>query len=413
VTAAAIVAPLLFMAAGGGRSAQAQLMSRRDPATLSFASDSLRIYLMTMGQGDEIYELFGHDAIWVHDPTKGIDTVYNWGVFDFNTPGFVGRFLLGDMRYMMLGEPLDLTIAFYKSLNRQVWVQELDLTDTEKQALVAFIHWNARPENATYRYDYYRDNCSTRVRDAIDRVTGGQIRAQLKAIKTDETYRSHSLRLMQRNKPIVVGVDLLLGRPTDFKLTADEAAFLPVPLMNHLRAVKLDGGKRPLFKESFVFNEATRPPEPDRAPRLWMALVPLGIALAALVYWLGLGLQTGRRRRIAAFTISFLSAVFGILGTIITLLVTITDHVAAHANENMFMLNPLWLVVAAMAPMMILRAASKPWVVTLARLAAAIACGAVLIHLIGLSRQPNWDAIGLLLPVELAIAWILGQVRAA
>jgi hypothetical protein len=413
VTAAAIVAPLTASAAVAPGQGTRSAPTADAKSAIPYQRDSLRIYLMTMGVGEDVYELFGHNALWVHDPTQPMDTVYNWGVFDFRTPGFIGRFMLGHMQYMMAGDPIDATIQFYRSLNRQVWVQELDLTDAEKKELVAFLHWNVRPENATYRYDYYRDNCSTRVRDAIDRVTGGQIRPQLKAIKTNETYRGHTLRLMQGDRALVSGVELLLGRPTDVKLSADETSFLPVELLKHLHAVKLDGGRRSLFKRGFVLNEATRPPEPTQVPRLWMAFGSLGIALAALVLWLGRGLREGRRRRVAAFTVSFLAAVLGILGTIITLLVTITDHVAAHSNENMFMLNPLWLVVAAMAPMMILRGAAKQWVVTLARLAAAIGCGALLIHLIGLSRQPNWDAIGLLLPIELAIAWVLGQRRVA
>jgi Domain of unknown function (DUF4105) len=413
LTAGAFAASLMFIAADGQMTlAFAQPASRpartpSDPATLAFTSDSPRIYLMTMGQGDQVYELFGHDALWVHDPTQAMDTVYNWGVFSFDQPHFVLRFLHGDMEYLMLGEPLDVTIAAYKILNRQVWVQELNLTDTERKALVTFLHWNARPENATYRYDYYRDNCSTRVRDAIDRVTGGQVRAQLRAIKTDETYRSHSLRLMQGNEPMVSGVELVLGRPTDVRLSADETSFLPVELLKHLRTVRLDGGKRPLFKEEFVLNEATRPPEPTRAPRLWIWFAPIGVLLTALVLWLSAHAETVGRRRALAATIAILAAIFGILGSVIAALITLTDHVAAHGNENIFMLNPLWLVIAVLGPMVILRRRARTTAVLLVRVAAAAGGVAVLLHLVGLSRQPNWDAIALVLPVELAIAWVL------
>src|SRR5687768_6828008 len=173
------------------------------PAQPPAAADSgIRVTLLTMGQGDQVYELFGHNALWIHDPALPYDIVYNWGVFDFRTPGFLGRFLLGDMRYMMAGETIENTIANYKYLNRRVWAQELDLTVAEKRALVDYVNWNARPENVQYRYDYYLDNCSTRVRDALDRVLGGRLRTYLKGIPTDETYRSHSLRLMQGQKPI-------------------------------------------------------------------------------------------------------------------------------------------------------------------------------------------------------------------
>jgi hypothetical protein len=377
-----------------------------DPTLRAVSSDSLRIYLMTMGPGDEIWELFGHDAIWVHDPTQAIDTVYNWGVFDFSQPHFILNFLRDRNTYSMDGDPLDATIAFYHRLNRQVWAQELNLTATEKKSLIDFIHWNVRPENATYRYDYYLDNCSTRVRDVIDRATGGQIRAQLKAIKTAETYRSHSLRLMQRMPGIVAGVELLLGRPTDVKLSADQASFLPVQLMNHLRSVNLDGGRRPLFKDEFVVNEATRPPEPTTVPKLWLWFAPIALALSALVLWLSGTFGSPRPRR-AAFTMSFLSAMIGLLGTIITGLMTLTDHTAARPNENFFMLNPLWLIIAVLAPMMILRPRPRRVARGIISLALGLACVAVISHLVFLSRQSNWDVIVLVLPVELAIGWTL------
>ena len=183
--------------------------------------------------------------------------------------------------------------------------------------------------------------------------------------------------------------------------------------MTHLRAVRLDGGRRSLFREEFVINEATRPAEPDHVPRLWLWFAPIGLALAALVLWLSQGLRSGGRRRTAAFTISFLAAVIGILGTIITALVALTDHTAAHANENFFMLNPLWLVIAALTPAMILHQRPRHKSVVLVSITAVLACAAVLIHLGGWSRQGNWDAIFLVLPVELSMAWTLARLSAA
>src|ERR1041385_272799 len=232
--------------------------------------DSLRLYLLTMDPGDDVYELFGHNAIWVHNPSQAIDSVYNWGVFSFDQPHFVLRFLRGKMEFYMVPDRFDLTLAEYRQRNRTVWAEELNLTPAEKKSLVDFMHWNMRPENSAYRYNYYLDNCSTRVRDALDRVTGGQIRAQLKRIPADETYREHSLRLMQGMHAMVSGVELLLGEPTDAKLSADEASFLPGQLRRYLLPLKLDGGTRPLFKSSFVVNQAVRDPEPSSPPRLWL-----------------------------------------------------------------------------------------------------------------------------------------------
>lgn len=384
-----------------------QSVSVGPPSSQPEVSDSaIKITLLTMGQGSQVYELFGHNAIWVHDPSRSFDIVYNWGVFDFRTPGFLGRFLLGDMRYMMAGETLENTLRHYAYLNRQVWAQELNLTPAEKRQLVDYIRWNALPENAQYRYDYYLDNCSTRVRDAIDRVLGGQLRAYLRAIPTEESYRSHSLRLMQGDKLMVTGVEMALGRPTDVKVTADQASFLPVQLMQYVRGLKLDGGTRPLVAREYVMNEATRAPEAESLPAMWKALVPIGLLLGGLVFFLAVKLKS---RRGLATMIAMLAGLFGLIGLIITLLVTITDHVAAHGNENMFMLNPLWLILAVAGPMLVLRGRAAGVARWTSIAAAGLALCAVAIHLFGMSRQPNWDVIGLLLPSQLAIAMVLIQ----
>ena len=129
----------------------------------------LTVYLMTMGSGDKVWERFGHNAIRIVDASSGTDSVYNWGTFDFDQPNFLSRFLTGNTLYWMEGATIAETMAKYQYLNRSVWVQELDLTPAERAAVRDFIAWNARPENLYYRYDYYLDNCSTRVRDMIDR----------------------------------------------------------------------------------------------------------------------------------------------------------------------------------------------------------------------------------------------------
>ncbi|MEO7962437.1 MAG: DUF4105 domain-containing protein, partial [Gemmatimonadaceae bacterium] len=133
----------------------------------------LEMYLMTMGQGDEIWERFGHNALGIRNRSTGEDLVYNWGMFSFEQPGFVPHFLRGLMTYWMAPFDAPLTVLVYERMNRSVTVQELRLSNAQKASLRDFIEWNARDENKFYRYDYYRDNCSTRVRDALDKVLGG------------------------------------------------------------------------------------------------------------------------------------------------------------------------------------------------------------------------------------------------
>jgi hypothetical protein len=377
------------------------------PVTPPSAADSaIRIVVLTVGQGDQLYELFGHNAIWVHDPSTRTDMVFNWGVFDFNTPGFLPRFLRGDMRYTMAAETIQNTLAYYQYYNRRMWGQELDLTPAQKRSLVDFLRWNILPENRQYRYNYYLDNCSTRVRDAIDRVLGGKLRAYLQGIPTDQTYRSHSLRMMQSMPLINTGVEVALGRSNDKLLTAHQASFLPVQLMGYMKDFKIDG--RPLVLREFLVNEAARGPEPTTAPALWKGLVPIGLGLAGLLLVLSFIL----RARIATATgVALVAGIMGIVGLLIFLLATVTDHVAAHANENMWMLNPVWLVVAVA----LTRGVIKRRIGSVAKWSVLIGAGlglcAVLMHLSGLSRQPNWDVIGLLLPVQLVMAGMVLRGR--
>ena len=173
----------------------------------------LTVTLMTMGVGEQVWEEFGHNALWLgveRAPSLGgaVDVVYNWGIFDSSKPHFIPHFLQGLMLYSMGGYPLQQTLIEYRERDRAVWAQELDLTNTQKVALRDFIIWNSRPENANYRYDYYLDNCSTRVRDALDRVLGGVIRATFSGRKTDYSYRSETLRLTQRQSLLASGIDI-------------------------------------------------------------------------------------------------------------------------------------------------------------------------------------------------------------
>ena len=142
--------------------------------TPDHASAALQVFLMTFGPGRQVWERFGHNAIWIHDPVDGTDEAYNYGLFDFHQENFLLRFVRGQMWYWMAGFPAARYVAQYERDNRSVWVQELELSHDAKVELERFLRWNAEPEHRYYHYDYYRDNCSTRVRDAVDRVLSGR-----------------------------------------------------------------------------------------------------------------------------------------------------------------------------------------------------------------------------------------------
>ena len=136
-------------------------------------NDSTRLSLLTCAPGEEIYSLFGHTAIRYENPSQGIDIVFNYGLFSFNTPNFIFRFSLGETDYQLGATDYERFAAEYAFFGRSVWQQTLNLTDEEKTELIRLLQENYRPENRVYRYNFFYDNCATRPRDKIEESIAG------------------------------------------------------------------------------------------------------------------------------------------------------------------------------------------------------------------------------------------------
>ena len=312
----------------------------------------LKISLITVGPGPEIWERFGHNAIWVQDTVRGAGTMYNYGIFDFQAENFLLRFVQGRMLYRMEGFPVDL--SSYTDRNRSVWIQDLNLDPAQRDELRDFLEYNDLPENRQYRYDYYRDNCSTRVRDALDQVLRGQIQSQTNRFAAGTTFRFHTQRLSSNDVPIYTALLIALGLPVDRSITLWEEMFLPLSLQAHLREVTVrmaDGTSQPLvLAERTVFESTAAPP--DDAPPTWTSRYLLvGILIAASLVWLGVKARRGRFALGAFGGVATLwTLVVGILGTVLLGLWVVTDHQAAYWNENLFLFNPLSLALAFTLP---------------------------------------------------------------
>ena len=385
------------------------------------AGRNVTVSLVTMGNGGEVWELFGHSAIWIHDNVTGRDTVFNWGVFDSRQPHFILHFLQGLMLYQMGGDTMDQLLYAYRYLNRTVVSQELDLSTAEKDSLLHLIQINARPENIQYRYDYFVDNCATRPRDLLDMVLGGQLRAHTNK-PSGTSYRWHTMRLMQGDKPLEVGVDIGLGEPSDREITQWQEMFLPRKLHDYVATLSVrdsaSGPVHPLVRGERVLYQATgRGPEPDAPPPLDLWLWPIGLVVAALFAWIGLRARDGDAgagiRIAAALVLGLWCVAAGILGVILTLLWTVTDHVFAHANENLLLLNPLWLVLAVLVAIHLWTGRAARSTRLLAVALAGLSVLALLAHVVTLSREANWPTIGLALPAALAIAYTVARNRPA
>src|SRR5262249_20746978 len=168
--------------------------------------DELSIYPLTFGPGDHPSFKFGHNAILVRDAAAGTERVYNSGTFKFDSPWLIPEFLRGRLTYWLSVSSLETTMAAYQRENRSIFAQELALPPDAKLTLKARLEENARPENRAYRYDYFLDNCSTRVRDALDRTTLGLVHASARG-PGRLTLREQALRLTADYLPLYVALD--------------------------------------------------------------------------------------------------------------------------------------------------------------------------------------------------------------
>ena len=367
----------------------------------------LRVYLMTMGPGTLVWERFGHNAIWIHDPASPPDTAYNYGLFDFRQENFLLRFIRGQMWYWMAGLPAEPYLKTYVRDNRSVWLQELALPPAARLQLRDFLRWNERPEHRFYHYDYYEDNCSTRVRDALDRVIGGAIREQTAEVPTGTTYRFHTQRHTANDPPIFTGLLLALGPGVDRPISAWEEMFLPMALRKHVRRVTLPGpgGTRvPLVAGERTLFDSTAPVPPE-APPSWLPwYLLLGSLIGGLAARLGASRRRGGRRGLALLVLVW-GVLGGLGGVVLAILWGLTDHVMAYRNENLLQLSPLLLALALLAPLGLWGGGrAVGWARRLALLLAGMSLAGFLIQALPGLDQVNGPIIALLLPIHAGVA---------
>jgi hypothetical protein len=385
---------------------------------------ALTIYLLTIGQGDLVFQRFGHNALWIRDAARGTDVAYNWGMFDFDQPNFLGRFLTGDTRYWMEGFDALAMVRHYAEVEqRSVWAQELALTPMQRAALRDYVEWNAREENKFYRYDYYRDNCSTRVRDALDRALGGALRQALVGRPTGTSYRSHTRRLVAGDAPIYAGIQIALGRPADAPIDAWEEAFLPVRLMTYARELRVpgpDGAAIPLVRSERTLYTAPRAPERAAAPSYLVGALVVGVAIGGVLAALGRVAAQGGAG--GAPALALLGGVWllltGVLGTALLLAGTVTRHVFMARNLNLLAVNPLALVALVLLLLALgtRRPASRARAARRAEravgLVAALAAVGALLELTPLGQRSG-EVFALVLPTHLGLWWALRTLVAA
>ena len=307
--------------------------------------DDLTVNALTFGPGEHPFLKFGHNAILIQ-PRDAPGWVFNFGTFDFTDPDLIPKFLRGRFNYWLSVGGAEPTLEYYAAENRTILSQELDLSAAQKWALWQTLRENARPENRAYLYDYFYDNCSTRVRDAIDRVIDGRIRAAGRVPAT-RTLRDHALRSVADFLPEYVGLYLGLSRVTDQPIDHWAETFLPERLSDLLRTVRLpDGaGEKNLVKSEKVVYQSTRPAKPAQPPHWAIYFLAIGTAIGGGMALLGrLGRRHPSARVLLGGATSILGGILGLLGLILVCFWAFTNHRVAYANANILQFAP-WAIV--------------------------------------------------------------------
>jgi len=371
-----------------------------------------RIGLLTMSPGAEYWARFGHNAILVAEP-DGTATSYNYGYFDFAQQDFFLRFMRGRMLYQLVALPADADLAQYAAEGRGVRLQWLDLEPLRARELADFLAWNALPENADYRYDYFTANCSTKVRDALDRALGGELLQQTRSRSRGLTARSESLRLAATLPWLAVGIHLGLGPATDRPMSRWQEGFVPERLYEAVGEIHHDDG-RPLVIEDRELAAPRLPLAPAEPPRWLFHFLSLGV-IAAAVLSLGLRREPGALRSVATWSAVGFWLIGGLIGCVLAALWAGTDHTAAWANRNLLLLPPVLLLLPLAMPAL-RRARPVPrWLGVLGLLVLATTLVALVHATLALRAQQHGEWIALLLPLHAVLAerlWNGGRVRA-
>jgi hypothetical protein len=290
--------------------------------------DSTDVYIITCAPGTESYSIYGHTALRVSVRGTTIDRVYNWGIFDFSTPNFAYRFAKGRLDYMLGAYGYEDFLMEYISEGRSVWSQKLNLTGAEKERLFELINENLKPENVKYRYDFFFDNCATRVRDIVAAAATDTVIFPEKERKRQKSFR----RLVDPKQKVLpwldLGADMLLGLQADRKATPYDEMFLPDHLMNNMLSTVIvhDGVEEPLTAPVEVV--ADLPLSGSPGSNAWMPTVVFFLMLLPVLLVTFVTRRPKLEKR-ADFVIYFIYSVIALLLVFTNLF---SEHDALHFN---------------------------------------------------------------------------------
>lgn len=300
--------------------------------------ERVSISLITCSPGEIVYERFGHSAIRVRDLSGEFDFAFNYGMFDFNEPGFYIKFVKGETDYYLSYYDFEYFLHSYSRRDSHVWEQELNLTNTEKTRLIQALLENALPENRQYRYNFIYDNCSTRPRDLIEKSIDQKLIYQNDTVQ--RSFRNWVRLYVGYGEPVMLGIDLIFGRVSDKIANRQEAMFLPETLMNEFAKAEFANSKQPIVIKTNILNQKQQKEIKSNLniSLIFTLLLLLVLSLITVFEW--------KKKKYYRIIDTFIYMIYGFIGVIIFFLMFISVHPMVQQNINILWMNPLFIFSA-------------------------------------------------------------------
>ena len=327
-------------------------------------ADTWQVSLITCGPGVEVYNQFGHTAIRMKNVSRNIDLIYNYGIFSFNTPNFVLRFTLGKTDYLLGIQAYQDFVDWYAYCNRDVREQVLNLSIEEKNTLIGLLNENYKPQNRTYRYDFFYDNCATRPRDLIEKCLQSKLQYadDMTTTSTGQSFRSIVHEFTANNSWSQFGIDLCLGSEADKPISRRAMMFIPLYLEKYFDKATIlphernnnssreknknlvgekSNGTYPLITES---KQLVTIPEADKVQKD-TPFTPFRCATFMFIVTTVLTIYEIRSRKsMWGFDLILFTAA-GIAGCMLAFLATFSEHPTVSPNYLLFLFQPLHLLL--------------------------------------------------------------------
>ncbi|WP_132702953.1 DUF4105 domain-containing protein [Winogradskyella wandonensis] len=304
-------------------------------------SPQAEISVLTIGQGDNLNDAFGHNAFRIKDRTIGLDVIYDYGRYDFNAPNFYLKFVQGKLNYLIGKRNFSDFLETYRYYDRTIEEQKLNLSPVQKQDLYNYLINNYKPENRKYLYDFFYDNCATKIRDVVNTATNNKVVYNALKNQDNKTFRDLIHEHVGHNTWGSFGIDIALGSLTDRVASKEEQMFLPRYIKKHFENASLNN--EPLVKSSTTIYKSQT--DTKYTSNLLFSPIVVTLLLAFLIIYITY--RDYKNQRLTKWLDVALFIITGISGFVLLFLWFGTNHSVTGYNYNLLWAFPLNVFVIA------------------------------------------------------------------